>query len=757
MLSGYALWWINLHPLSSELYTPGIFWAVARMENVSGPGPVILLALCVAAALLGGKYPVVLVALAGAGLYAAWSKKRRRKILGFFSGTVLGIGIASLQFLPALELYAEAGPLAHAIRTAAASHHFPAKSALSLLCPLLLGKNYMYDAWYSTGLTPPFLPPVGLMTIGLACLGLMTARQSQRRQAWFFFFVTAVLIAQVYGWEPVSRITQQLPLFSGVNFLKYNGLLYFSLATLAALGLQAVREQEKGGKVVLSFALAAGVCGALFLLLREEVGSLDPRWQRYLGEVGKIFFCGLGALAIVFLLRQLGYCSGKTVAGIFLVLGVAELLWYAPKERPQRLPPPEPPAYVQFLRTAFDESGPFRILGEEGLLMPLISGVYGLQDLRSINILIPKSSYLFFQRAVGATAAYTKEVDVLFAATSPGADLANVRYILTQRGLQADELPSAVRKHVIGLRWSRLFASLSAHRLEAEHVWLRSAEGRTAFLFTSPFSLDLDLVVSSPFFVFAVPLHKEPRDLQVTLRLDERTISLSPSFSTLEGPWRVFWFAVEAYQGREATVRLSVPSAQDVVTLALPGLSPGPEEEEELSRGLLKVHREEWSWLREVYRGEGIFIYENLNALPRAFLAPEVQKRVNGEELWSLLERQGNLRQVVFVVEEGATGGNPGRGEISWQRYGPQRVSLTVKTEIPSLLVLSDLFYPGWHARVDGKEVSIVAVDGALRGIWLTGGGEHRVEFFYRPRSFFVGGGISLLSLGITVFLQRRK
>jgi uncharacterized membrane protein YfhO len=75
------------------------------------------------------------------------------------------------------------------------------------------------------------------------------------------------------------------------------------------------------------------------------------------------------------------------------------------------------------------------------------------------------------------------------------------------------------------------------------------------------------------------------------------------------------------------------------------------------------------------------------------------------------------------------------------------------------LLVLSDLYYPGWQARVNGKEEPVIRVFGLLRGV-LVGKGRSEVVFLYRPNSFYAGALISLTALivlFIFAFIKRRK
>ena len=60
--------------------------------------------------------------------------------------------------------------------------------------------------------------------------------------------------------------------------------------------------------------------------------------------------------------------------------------------------------------------------------------------------------------------------------------------------------------------------------------------------------------------------------------------------------------------------------------------------------------------------------------------------------------------------------------------------------------VLLDSYYPGWHAYVDGKEARILAANYAFWAVEVRAG-KHRVEFRYRPRSFYAGLGVTCLAI----------
>ncbi|MGB9872691.1 MAG: YfhO family protein, partial [Anaerolineae bacterium] len=84
--------------------------------------------------------------------------------------------------------------------------------------------------------------------------------------------------------------------------------------------------------------------------------------------------------------------------------------------------------------------------------------------------------------------------------------------------------------------------------------------------------------------------------------------------------------------------------------------------------------------------------------------------------------------------------------------YGPNDVVLFVETDAPALLVLSDTYYSGWRATLDGEITSIYQTNAAFRGV-IVPPGRHRVEMHFRPRSLIVGlgmagaGGLGCLAL----------
>ncbi len=148
---------------------------------------------------------------------------------------------------------------------------------------------------------------------------------------------------------------------------------------------------------------------------------------------------------------------------------------------------------------------------------------------------------------------------------------------------------------------------------------------------------------------------------------------------------------------------------------------------------------------RLVHSGD-VKIYENLAVLPRAFITQRVLE-VSDEEKALAALRDPGFDPAAAVVLYGDVAGESslGAGEASVDlvSYEAEEVHLRARLRGNGYLVLTDTFYPGWTAEVDGQAAEIRVADLYFRAVAL-GPGEHDVTFAYRPTGTFVGLGLSL-------------
>ncbi len=76
----------------------------------------------------------------------------------------------------------------------------------------------------------------------------------------------------------------------------------------------------------------------------------------------------------------------------------------------------------------------------------------------------------------------------------------------------------------------------------------------------------------------------------------------------------------------------------------------------------------------------------------------------------------------------------------------PVRVDLEANLESPGIVVLADAYYPGWKLTIDGQPAPIYKVNRLMRGAAVPEG-VHKLVYTYEPRSFEIGGMITLVGL----------
>ncbi|HYP01328.1 MAG TPA: YfhO family protein, partial [Pyrinomonadaceae bacterium] len=162
----------------------------------------------------------------------------------------------------------------------------------------------------------------------------------------------------------------------------------------------------------------------------------------------------------------------------------------------------------------------------------------------------------------------------------------------------------------------------------------------------------------------------------------------------------------------------------------------------------------------EAAHAEGnVVVLRNTRTLPRAWLASEAEA-IGGEEALRLIRgdeakhegknfdpRRTALLEVAPQELPALAGGELAAGSgASVVAYDANHIAIETKADKPSVLVVSEIFYPGWEATVDGQPAPIRLTDYLLRGVYLEAG-SHRVEMRYRAPALRNGALISLATL----------
>ncbi|HKQ78491.1 MAG TPA: DUF6044 family protein [Blastocatellia bacterium] len=161
-------------------------------------------------------------------------------------------------------------------------------------------------------------------------------------------------------------------------------------------------------------------------------------------------------------------------------------------------------------------------------------------------------------------------------------------------------------------------------------------------------------------------------------------------------------------------------------------------------------------------------LYQNIKAMPRAWFVTEVETMPEADVLRTIKEgkfRDGRTfdpAQVALIDNESCDGCKvalphpeiKSSAEASVIRYEPQRIEIKTVASDARFLALSEVYYPGWKARIDGVESLIYRTNYTLRGL-VVPPGEHKIEFVYTPSSLHIGAICFGLGALLLLFCSR--
>lgn len=152
-----------------------------------------------------------------------------------------------------------------------------------------------------------------------------------------------------------------------------------------------------------------------------------------------------------------------------------------------------------------------------------------------------------------------------------------------------------------------------------------------------------------------------------------------------------------------------------------------------------------------VFTGSGLVqvpphvIYENIEPLPRAFVVPQAGLLPESNAAATMAANDFRRRVLLEDHSAVAAGVPAADGTLRAARirsYQPNRVTLEIDAGPAGWLVLSDVWFPGWKAWVDGEPAPIHRANVAFRAVALPEGARE-VRFEFAPESYRLGKQIS--------------
>jgi hypothetical protein len=153
----------------------------------------------------------------------------------------------------------------------------------------------------------------------------------------------------------------------------------------------------------------------------------------------------------------------------------------------------------------------------------------------------------------------------------------------------------------------------------------------------------------------------------------------------------------------------------------------------------------------EVFKGQaGLSVFENPTAYPRVW---SVHKAA---PLSEVRNPQFNPRDAVALSEPAPAMAscNGLRDNVNMPLRQPNRVVITAVLQCPGMVILTDTWFPGWRATVDGKPAKIYEAYGGVRGV-VVDGGEHTIVMRYFPWSVMSGAALTLIAMLIAAAAWR--
>jgi hypothetical protein len=739
-----------------------------------------VIAVLVSLQLLAGHTQTVFISVIGLLVWlisssfedGVWRKRRTAVgLMMIFSGAILAILVSGIQVAPTAEL------LMNSSRQGGISP----KEALSFsLHPLLVSRSLLPQ--YELSFFTEYIAYLPLTALLLAIAGAWNWRQN--RQIRSVFIVAAVGFLFALGmFNPIYQLLVRIPGFDLFRVpARWLALYAFGTALLAGAGLEKVLSpwRQKGTKkalvagilaiiVLLGWGLLSGYL-ASFVAVGSEVTVEYPGLLSWMGWGIELI---LAALIFLFLLKKNNRLAHVALITLVLVVlfSQSRSLPYNELTTPEAFSDLRPPitrlqAISECLASDPDCDRPAgRILslsdlffdpGDQGEIDSIYSDLlpesarydYTIA-IKQKEILAPDLSMLYglqsvdgFDGGVLPLANYTELMDLILPENKAAVDGRLREYL--------DSIPEA--------RWMDLFNAKYLITDKVGDEW----RGGVFFDRQHQVVLDSDSPTISPGFL--------PEFLSTELWLISSAGKGLIDITFVNGAQERLYperIAEDLYR-----VKWSRPStAKSLTLLACESAHNEPSqcEGQWYIEAATLVDDQEGVFmpitlgdLKLIHSGD-VKIYENLDVFPRAFLVNQwTEQQDTGSSIDAMADPLFDPEKSAVVVSlaDGSTP-NQGSGVAEVLKYEQESVDVSVTSESGGLLILTDAYYPGWRATIDGEQSTIYQTDGYFRGV-VVPPGEHLVEYRFEPGSLRFGvvmtafGIIFLLILLVVGFVKRK-
>ncbi len=669
--------------------------------------------------------------------------RRSSVVLTPLSAMLLGTLIASAQLLPTFEFSQQS------IRAGGVDEEFFTTFSYNPFYLALLGAPFLRGSPYPNT-SVEVIAYVGILPLVLAGAAVVMRRD---REIWFWALLALGALTLAFGgYTPLYPALRALPLF---NLFRVPARFLFpfalALALLAGFGFDALRARAYESKVFRNALLAAGVTFFLALLIVLIGNALAVETWLELWRALPVVLGGLAALLVLRVTRVDRVFFTAAAMGLVLIDLLAFGAVYSQTfnqiaPRAEIFPRPR-------VLDELDLTDRSRIMTSEWILpwisvmneslYPNLNAAHGVAGAHGYTPLIPRNTREFLENLSPVMLSKL-----------------GVRYYMIPQLLPVDAQTEAADMHDPFLI-DPIHEPLEFSIVDADSIEIESSLAQSAYLPDGAIVADVVLTDEAGK-EYRVQL-LAGRDTaewaydrsDVIRAIKHARPEIASTFAARSA------FPIQEHKGHTFRTRINFADAPapivqvriepringDLLHIQSVSLLTG-----DAAIDLAPVTGKGRHAL--VYRSEDVAVFENKDVVRRAFITHNVRRVEDAEALAQLRSPKPNAE--IFVAEgpEFETDLGHGLGErAEIVIYEPERVVIETRLDSEGYLVLTDAWDPGWRVTVDGKPAPLTRADVIFRAVLLPAG-QHRVEFLYAPRSFYIGlvlSGVGVVLLGIAL------
>ena len=709
-----------------------------------------------------------------------------------FTIIVFGFCLAAVLLLPAMQL-AGLSLRAQMSFDEFISYSLPLRQLPELLFPYLWGGSqesfygvpYWGSVWGPTELTGY----VGLLPLALAAICVWKNWRSPLVIFWLGVSVFSLLLTLGNN-TPLVHLVYHLPAYNKFR-VPARHFFEFTLAlpVLAGYGVTTIERLGTSTRVVVTTLITS------IVLMVITIAITPLLFSRFLIKAGinieqfflptnpviwvpfMVFF--ITSLALYYWSRQANSPPRKTLLLLALIIDLGSFGWFyewrfAAPEKQQLAPPATAERYKDMLHLTSQRILPVR--GGSASRMEIPVNLSRLWEIPSASgygpLLLSRVSQLLSMATNG------RLLDARFSGTSRSLDIMAVRYILLPR---RNVQPSPV-SNISTSRWAeedmeiRLGIDCGSPLLKEKELHVPEPVPVTAIGIVSALACSGEINTGEEVvYIELKDEHGKEQTYRIVAGYDTAEWAydcpdvlpvMKHSKATTFNSFSVQSNGEAKCEGHRYVTTLPLSEATRISEINLRwGNRPGAIIVSKISLFddrsqqtypvslVASALSDEIRW-RHVEDIEETSIYENLRAMPRAWLVTEVVTTTSDQVLQaiqtSLLPdgREFDPSHIALVEEpiQFLIPQADQKATAQVVHLSNTSVEIHTSSKTPAFLVLSDVYYPGWQATIDDALTHILQTDYVLRGVMVPAGG-HVVKFDFRPTTFYVGATISSLSL----------